>query len=169
MRLNPKFRPLLLVGLLAGPLVLAVSLMGRAEPMMATYYADAYAGAPTASGEPYDPYGFTAAHPYLPFGTELLLSHNGLNVVGTVNDRCYCGLDLSRAAAQTIGLMDAGIAAVDVVGPRIGGGPSRTRGGPLVPEEILIPEEALVPGEVPITEEVLVTKDALVPGEILVP
>jgi rare lipoprotein A len=162
MRLIPKFRSLLLAGLLAGPLVLAVSLMGRAESMMATYYADAYAGAPTASGEPYDPYGFTADHPYLPFGTELLLNHNGLNVVVTVNDRCYCGLDLSRAAAQTIGLMDAGIAAVDVevLVPEE---------APLVPEEILIPEEALVPGEVPITEEVLVTKDALVPGEILVP
>ncbi len=109
-----KARPLFLSGLLAGLLVLAVSLTAKAEPVVATYYAALYVGAPTASGELYDPYGFTAAHPYLPLGTQLVVSLNGSSVVVRVNDRCSCGLDLSLAAAQTIGLTNVGAASVDM-------------------------------------------------------
>ena len=112
MALVPKVRTLLLAGLLAGLLVLAVSFTVRAEPVVATYYDGAFAGAPTASGDPYDPYGFTAAHPYLPLGTELLVSYDGSSVIVTVNDRCDCGLDLSLGAARAIGL--AGPVPVDV-------------------------------------------------------
>lgn len=109
----PKVRTLFLAGLLAGSLVLAVSLTARAEPVVATYYGDGYVGAPTASGEPYDPNDYTAAHPYLPFGTQLLVSHNGLSTTVRVNDSCSCGLDLSLAAAREIRLIDAGVAVVD--------------------------------------------------------
>ena len=70
-----------------------------AEPVVATSYGEWYFGVPTASGEPYDPYDFTAAHPYLPLGTELLVNHDGRSVVVRVNDRCSCELDLSLAAA----------------------------------------------------------------------
>ncbi len=114
MVLVPKAKRLLLGGLLGGLLVLAVALAARAEPVLATYYADFYAGAPTASGELYDPYAYTAAHPYLELGTMLVVSFNGMSVVVRVNDRCYCGLDLSLAAAQAVGLTDVGIAPVDV-------------------------------------------------------
>lgn len=109
----PKARALFLAGFLAGSLVLAVSLTARAEPVVATYYGDGYVGVPTASGEPYDPNDYTAAHPYLPFGTQLLVSHNGLSTIVRVNDSCSCGLDLSLAAAQEIGLIEAGVAVVD--------------------------------------------------------
>ncbi len=108
-----KGRILLLAGLLVGLLVLTVSLTAPAEPIVATYYAEEYVGLPTASGEPYNPYDFTASHPYLPLGTYLLVNYNGRSVVVRVNDRCSCGLDLSLAAAQAIGLTDVGTAVVD--------------------------------------------------------
>lgn len=114
MAVVPKSWLLLVAGLVAGLLVLAVSLTAKAEPVLATYYADAYIGAPTASGELYDPHGFTAAHPYLPLGTELAVNHNGRSVIVRVNDRCNCGLDLSRAAAEAVGLTEIGIATVDM-------------------------------------------------------
>lgn len=109
-----RIRVLLFAGLLTGLLVLAVSLTAGAEPVAATYYGEAYVGAPTASGELYDPYGFTAAHPYLALGTELVVNYNGRSVIVRVNDRCACGLDLSLAAAQAIGLTDVGAASVDM-------------------------------------------------------
>ena len=57
------------------------------EPVLSTYYGEELVGSPTASGEPFNPYGFTAAHPYLPFGTKLLVSYNGRSVIVMVNDR----------------------------------------------------------------------------------
>lgn len=89
----------------------------RAEPVRATYYGEEFDGAPTALGEPYDPDGFTAAHPHLPLGTRLLVSLGGRSVTVTVNDRMSSGsghdLDLSLAAAQEIGLADVGTGVVD--------------------------------------------------------
>lgn len=117
MALVTKVRVSLLAILLAGLLVLAVQVVARAEPVVATYYANKYAGKPTASGQPYDPYGFTAAHPSLPFGTKLLVSYGGKSVVVTVNDRLPyesdSDLDLSWAAARAIGLTEVGTAVVD--------------------------------------------------------
>jgi rare lipoprotein A len=134
----PKARTLFLAGLLAGSLVLAVSLTARAEPVVATYYGDGYVGAPTASGEPYDPNDYTAAHPYLPFGTQLLVSHNGLSTIVRVNDSCSCGLDLSLAAAQEIGLIEAGVAVVDaeVLG---------TEAVPMLPADTAVLDSEAVP------------------------
>jgi peptidoglycan lytic transglycosylase len=72
----------------------------------------------TASGVPFDPQGFTAAHRTMPFGTQLLVSHGGNSVQVTVNDRGPyvdgIDLDLSQAAADTIGLTDLGVAPVEV-------------------------------------------------------
>ena len=116
MALGSKIRGSLLVMLLAGLLALAVQVGAKAEPLKATYYGNWYAGKPTASGELYDPHGFTATHPYLPFGTKLLVSYNGRGVIVTVNDRIpYEGnydLDLSWAAAKAVGLTDIGTAVV---------------------------------------------------------
>lgn len=85
------------------------------EGQEAGYYGEEFAGSPTASGEPYDPYGFTAAHPYLPFGTVLEVCYHGCTRV-TVNDRnpySATDLDLSRAAADDIGLTPDGYGVVD--------------------------------------------------------
>ena len=112
-----KVRGPLLIVFLASLLVMAVQVVAQANPMVATYYANKYAGKPTASGQPYDPNGLTAAHPSLPFGTKLSVSYAGKNVIVTVNDRLPyesdSDLDLSWAAAQALGLTQLGTATVD--------------------------------------------------------
>ena len=70
----------------------------------------------TASGERFNPDGFTAAHRTLPFGTMLHVSANGRSVVVRVNDRGpFTGkraLDLSRGAARALGIIGRGQARV---------------------------------------------------------
>jgi rare lipoprotein A len=81
-------------------------------------------GAKTASGERMGSGTFTAAHRSLAFGTRLKVTNrnNGRTVVVRVNDRgpFIHGrvLDLSRAAAQNIGMVASGTANVcyDVIG-----------------------------------------------------
>lgn len=101
------------IALFAG--VFLVLNVGRAdaETMLASWYGPGFEGLPTATGEPYDPYGYTAAHKTLPFGTELLVSYGGNSVEVTVNDRGpYVGereLDLSQGAAQALGFIEPGV------------------------------------------------------------
>jgi hypothetical protein len=91
---------------------------GGGELMMASYYGYAHAGNPTASGEPFVPEGYTAAHRTMPFGTQLLVSYGGNSTMITVNDRGpYVDgrdLDLSQGAAEAIGLTGPGVAPVEV-------------------------------------------------------
>ncbi len=86
--------------------------------MVASYYANVLKGNPTASGEPYEPWRYTAAHKSLPLGTELRVAYGGQAVEVVVNDRGpYApghGLDLSLAAAEEIGLTTPGTAPVRV-------------------------------------------------------
>jgi rare lipoprotein A len=78
----------------------------------------------TASGERMNPTINTAAHRSLAFGTKLKVTNrnNGRSVVVRVNDRgpFIRGrvLDLSRAAAQNIGMVSSGTAKVcyEVIG-----------------------------------------------------
>lgn len=76
--------------------------------MLASYYGYSLEGALTASAEPFDPEGYTAAHGALPLGTRLLVSYRGESVRVTVDDRsprtAAHELDLSLAAARKIGL-----------------------------------------------------------------
>jgi rare lipoprotein A len=87
---------------------------------VASWYGQGFAGERTASGERFDPAGFTAAHRTLPFGTRLRVTHvrTGRSVEVVVTDRGpYVGgrdLDLSRAAAETIGLVGRGHADVRI-------------------------------------------------------
>jgi rare lipoprotein A len=85
----------------------------------ATYYSDALAGRPTASGEAYDPSALTAAHRSLPFGTvvRVVRQDSGRTVVVRINDRGPFGnerriIDLSRTAAEALDMIRAGV--VDV-------------------------------------------------------
>jgi rare lipoprotein A len=81
----------------------------------ASYYSDKLAGRKTASGAPYDPRAFTAAHKTLPFGTvvRVLRANPPGHVYVTINDRgpFVRGrvLDLSRAAAESLQMMRAGV------------------------------------------------------------
>ncbi|MBW2261277.1 MAG: septal ring lytic transglycosylase RlpA family protein [Deltaproteobacteria bacterium] len=87
----------------------------------ATYYADKYHGRTTASGEIHDKKKLTAAHRTLPFGTKVKVTNlaNMKSVVVTINDRGPFGkkeriIDLSRAAAEKIGMIKAGVVDVTV-------------------------------------------------------
>ncbi len=86
----------------------------------ASYYGRELAGNPTASGEPFDPSDLTAAHRTLPLGTRVRVTHarTGESVVVRVNDRGpFHGdrvIDVSRAAADAIGLTRAGTAEVEL-------------------------------------------------------
>lgn len=86
--------------------------------MVASYYASVLRGNPTASGEPYEPRRYTAAHKSLPLGTELRVSYGGEDVRVVVNDRgpfvAGRDIDLSLAAAREIGLVAPGTAPVRV-------------------------------------------------------
>lgn len=88
------------------------------QTMVASYYGYELAGSPTASGETFDPEGYTAAHKTLPFGTQLQVSYGGNTVNVTVNDRGpYIDgrdLDLSQGAAEAIGLTGVGADTVQV-------------------------------------------------------
>jgi rare lipoprotein A len=74
----------------------------------------------TANGERMDPNELTAAHRSLPFGTQVLVENlsNGRSVVVRINDRGpFIGgriIDLSKAAAASIGMIGAGTAKVRV-------------------------------------------------------
>lgn len=85
----------------------------------ASYYSDALEGHRTASGTPYEPQAFTAAHRKLPFGSVLRVKRKsgGQVVYVRVNDRGPYGgrgriLDLSRAAAEQLGMLRAGVVEV---------------------------------------------------------
>jgi rare lipoprotein A len=55
----------------------------------ASWYGDYFQGKPTASGEPYNMYDLTAAHPTLPLGSWVRVTNlrNGRAVVVRINDR----------------------------------------------------------------------------------
>ncbi|MCB9615437.1 MAG: septal ring lytic transglycosylase RlpA family protein [Sandaracinus sp.] len=89
----------------------------------ASYYSDRLAGRSTASGEPYDPRAFTAASRDLPFGTRVRVhrldadGRSMRSVVVRVNDRGPFRdhrriLDLSRAAAESLDMIRAGVVSI---------------------------------------------------------
>ena len=85
-----------------------------------SYYADKFAGRPTASGVPYRPGQMTAAHNTLPFGTLIRVTNtrNGRSVEVTVTDRGphtkgYI-VDVSHRAAVQLDIIEAGVVPVEV-------------------------------------------------------
>ena len=86
----------------------------------ASYYSDDFQGMETAYGDEYDKNKFTAAHRRHPRGTKLKVTRldNKKSVIVTVNDKgpWIKGriVDLSRAAAEKIDLIDDGVADVKV-------------------------------------------------------
>lgn len=87
----------------------------------ATWYGQRFAGRTTANGERFDPNAMTAAHRTLPFGTwvDVRRVDTGASVRVRITDRGPFGhedriIDLSRAAAQRIGIVKAGVGRVEV-------------------------------------------------------
>ncbi|GAN53001.1 rare lipoprotein A [Tanticharoenia sakaeratensis NBRC 103193] len=84
---------------------------------VASWYGARFHGRRTESGAIFDRNALTAAHPTLPIGTKLLVrsEDTGRSVVVTVNDRGPFNhriIDLSRAAAERIGMVASGTARV---------------------------------------------------------
>ena len=87
---------------------------------VASWYGRRYHGKPTSSGEPYDMYGMTAAHPVLPIPSYARVTNlrNGRSVVVRVNDRgpflSDRLIDLSYTAAYKLGVLNGGSGQVEV-------------------------------------------------------
>jgi rare lipoprotein A len=92
----------------------------------ASWYGEYFVGKPTASGEDFDMYDMTAAHPTLPLGSYVRVTNlrNGRVVVVKINDRgpVVPGriIDLSFGAAQVLQFEQRGLQRVrlDLVTPR---------------------------------------------------
>lgn len=109
--MSQRFNPLTLISLVGS---LTLTLISPAIAQTATYYSDRFQGQRTASGETFNTWDMTSAHPSIPFGKRVRVTNlqNGRSVVVRVNDRCNCGIDVSKAAAQELGLMQSGRAPV---------------------------------------------------------
>jgi rare lipoprotein A len=98
-------------------LLSVTSCASHAENGMASFYG----GGRTASGEVSGPTDLTAAHRSLPFGASVLVTNarNGRTVIVRITDRGPYGrgriIDLSRAAAVELDMIDSGTAMVSVV------------------------------------------------------
>lgn len=86
----------------------------------ASYYARIFEGRPTASGTIYRKDSLTAAHRTLPLGTMVRVVNlkNGKEVIVEINDRGPYSqkriVDLSRAAAKRLKMIEDGIAKVQL-------------------------------------------------------
>jgi rare lipoprotein A len=87
---------------------------------IASWYGSEHQGRRTASGRRFRMEELTAAHPTLPLATRLLVTNlgNGRKVIVTVSDRGpHKGnrvIDLSRAAAERLGMVRQGVARVRI-------------------------------------------------------
>ncbi len=101
---------------------------GWSEEGLASWYGEPYHGRPTAAGPRYDMNEMTAAHRTLPFGTvvrvtnlatareaEVVINDRGPFVAGRI-------VDLSRAAADRLGVIGPGTAPVRLTVVRAGDG-----------------------------------------------
>lgn len=112
---------LLVLGAACGAAALIPAEPGAVQEGKATWYSDSLAGNHTANGERYDPRQLTAAHRTLPFGTRVRVTRidDGRQVIVRINDRGPFGrreriIDLSRAAAEQMGMIRAGVIGVRI-------------------------------------------------------
>ena len=115
----------LLIGIMAascssGPKPLPAPQRPTEAQGLASYYAKKFHGRKTASGERYNMHAMTAAHPRLPFGSMVKVTHvkNRRSVRVRINDRGHFIrgriIDLSYAAAKKLGMLSEGVARVKV-------------------------------------------------------
>lgn len=87
---------------------------------MASWYGPGFHGRRTANGERFNQNALTAAHRSLPFGTKVRVTNTrtGRSVVVRITDRGpFTGgrvIDLSAAAARIVGVMQSGVAPVNL-------------------------------------------------------
>jgi rare lipoprotein A len=115
--MNPVRVSIIVLGLSCAAAMLPLDLAKADQVGHASWY-DLHSR--TASGEQMDPSAMTAAHRSLPFGTKVLVENlsNGRSVVVRINDRGpFVGgriIDVSKAAASTLGMLGSGTAQVRV-------------------------------------------------------
>jgi rare lipoprotein A len=110
----------------------------------ASFYADKFEGAPTASGEKYRRAKMTGAHKTLPFGTKVKVTNlaNNQTVELVINDRGpYVEgriIDVSKAAAEKLGFVNKGLAEVtlEVIDP----GDGKTSDPPRTIDNVVVDE-----------------------------
>jgi rare lipoprotein A (peptidoglycan hydrolase) len=87
---------------------------------VASWYGPGFQGHTTSTGERYNEYAMTAASKTLPLGSHVRVTNpdNGRSVVVRINDRGpYVhgrSIDLSKAAAERLGIKQRGVAPVEV-------------------------------------------------------
>lgn len=121
-RLPASFLGGLAAILVAAPLHadLAGNLASFRQVGMASWYGPGFHGRRTASGERFDQNRLTAAHRKLPLGSEVKVTNleNGRSITVEINDRGpYIDgrvIDLSKAAAGKLGIIEEGIARVRI-------------------------------------------------------
>lgn len=102
-------------------LILSAQSAFTKQEVMISWYGEPFHGRPTSSGEIFNMNALTAAHKTLPFGTMLEITNiaNGKRVIVRVNDRGPFvddrELDVSRAAAQQLDMLEAGLAQVNII------------------------------------------------------
>ena len=115
------------LGALAAVILTAFHFASRAgkeleyvEQGEASWYGPGFHGKKTASGDKYDSNDLTAAHRRLPLGSEATITNleNGKQVEVEINDRGpYAAgrkIDLSKAAAEKLDILDDGTAPVRI-------------------------------------------------------
>ena len=109
-----------LLALLVGCASQTIDPRGYKDTGGASWYGARHHGNRTASGERFNQNALTAAHRQLPFGTRVKVTNldNDKSVVVRINDRGPHTrgrlIDLSRAAAEQIGMLRSGTAPVRV-------------------------------------------------------
>ncbi len=107
---NPVYR--------SGGISAAGNPAGFRQRGIASYYGESFDGRMTANGEIFDMNALTCAHLTLPFNTIIRVTNldNDREVTVRVNDRGpYVGgriIDLSKGAAENLGMLEAGTANV---------------------------------------------------------
>lgn len=102
---------------------------GYREQGIASWYGAKFDGRLTASGEPYDMFGLTAAHRMLPLPTYARVTNleNGRSTIVKINDRGPFHddriIDLSYGAAVKLGFAESGVARVEVEAITVEDGP----------------------------------------------
>ena len=101
-------RFLLLLAMLAAP--------AQARTVTATVYHPDFNGQPDyCTGRPFQFWGISAAHAWLPCGTRVRVTHLGRSLVVPITDRCDCNsIDLSAGAAYRLRVPLNGVAKVGI-------------------------------------------------------
>jgi rare lipoprotein A len=77
----------------------------EARTVTATVYHEWYHNRTTYCGQTYQHWGISAAHPWLPCGTKVRVTHGNRTLTVPIQDRCECNsIDLSAGAAYRLGV-----------------------------------------------------------------